>query len=355
MKKLILLFAVLFISRSSYATIAPITGPGTVCASSLAFLSDASPGGTWSSANPFVASVNVSGTVVGVHGGTTTITYTIGSLYATHTVTVIPAPAINIASITGDTSCTGTPDILYAVTAGITPDSIAWYRSGIYLASGDTLIYLPSNGDSVYSVLTGTSQCTGNPVTITSNSILTTVAAPLTAGIITGPDSVCFTYYSYEIILTGSVMGGTWCSVNDYASVWNGMVWGIFPGIDTIYYVVTNKCGSDTASHIVIVGDSILSVKTLSSKINNITFYPNPATTQLTIQSTDQPINQLTITNLLGQTVRSLPAGQAGLQFAGGSKQLAVDISSLPSGVYFIKVNGSDLPAEPGMMKFIKN
>lgn len=74
---------------------------------------------------------------------------------------------------------------------------------------------------------------------------------------------------------------------------------------------------------------------------NNFTIFPNPATTQLTIQSTAQPITQITITNLLGQTVYSqLPTA---IPIAIGSQLLTVDVSALPTGMYFVKVNDTEV------------
>ncbi len=70
------------------------------------------------------------------------------------------------------------------------------------------------------------------------------------------------------------------------------------------------------------------------SKENEITIFPNPATTQLTIQSTAQPITHISITNLLDQTVFNL-------QFTVGSLQASVDVSALPAGMYFVRINDS--------------
>jgi len=72
---------------------------------------------------------------------------------------------------------------------------------------------------------------------------------------------------------------------------------------------------------------------------NTITIYPNPAITQLTIESSNQPITQITITNLLGQTI---------YQQTANSQMAQVDVSALSAGVYFVKVNGTDVK------KFVK-
>ena len=69
------------------------------------------------------------------------------------------------------------------------------------------------------------------------------------------------------------------------------------------------------------------------------TIYPNPAITELTIESTKQPITQITITNLLGQPI---------YQQAANSLLARVDVSALAPGVYFVKVNGTDV------RKFVK-
>ena len=81
------------------------------------------------------------------------------------------------------------------------------------------------------------------------------------------------------------------------------------------------------------------SVPQIIPEENMFTVFPNPAVTSLNILSTTQPINQILITNLIGQTIFTQSYS---------SKQLEVDISALPSGVYFVKVNGSEV------RKFVK-
>ena len=77
------------------------------------------------------------------------------------------------------------------------------------------------------------------------------------------------------------------------------------------------------------------------AKNNIITIYPNPTTTQLTIESTTQAITQIIITNILGETILTqLPV--AGCQLA------QVNVSTLSPGIYFVKVNGTDVK------KFVK-
>ena len=75
--------------------------------------------------------------------------------------------------------------------------------------------------------------------------------------------------------------------------------------------------------------------------VNNPTIraelYPNPATTQLTI-SASSAINELTITNIIGQTIYSHQYN---------ATKVELDVMALPPGVYFVKVNDE-------VRKFIK-
>ena len=79
-------------------------------------------------------------------------------------------------------------------------------------------------------------------------------------------------------------------------------------------------------------------VNNVKSQPNQISVYPNPATTALTIQSTNK-INQIIITNLIGQTVYTLTCN---------TEQVQVNVANLPGGVYFVKINGSEVK------KFVK-
>ena len=70
--------------------------------------------------------------------------------------------------------------------------------------------------------------------------------------------------------------------------------------------------------------------------VGNITVYPNPASTQLTIQSQNPPIDNLTITNTLGQTIYSQSQES-------NYTIIQIDVSALPRGMYFIRINGTDI------------
>ncbi len=116
--------------------VAPITGNTTICAGASSALASATAGGTWSSDNTAVATINASGVVTAQSLGTATITYTdaCGSSVTTLvTVTAIPStPNITVADNCGSsvlsTDATGT--LLWSTNA--TTPSITVTTAGTY-------------------------------------------------------------------------------------------------------------------------------------------------------------------------------------------------------------------------------
>jgi trimeric autotransporter adhesin len=119
MRYIILTFFAALLSITSFAAVgvAPISSDTSVCVKSTVPLSDTTTGGTWSSSNTGIATVDSAlGIVTGVSAGTATISYTVGAFFATATVTVNPLPPVN--SITGGTYCAG------AATISLSPSTI---------------------------------------------------------------------------------------------------------------------------------------------------------------------------------------------------------------------------------------
>ena len=220
-----------------------ITGPGMVCTGSTITLTDFAPGGTWSASN---ANATVSGdTVTGVTPGTDTIKYivtnTCGTATATKTVTVNASP--NAGVINGPSNvCVGsTITLTDAVTGGI------WSMSNAHATvAGGFVTGVTSGIDTVRYTVTSIA-CTS---TATKAITVDTIA---NAGIITGPSAVCT---GSSIALTDVVPGGTWSASNTHAFVIGGTTTGVTAGIDTIKYIVTNVCGTSTATMVVTVNAS---------------------------------------------------------------------------------------------------
>ncbi|MFM9060558.1 MAG: beta strand repeat-containing protein, partial [Bacteroidota bacterium] len=215
-------------------------------------------GGTWSSSNALVATVNSSGVVTGVGAGTANITYTVtlsggcsGNAIATRLVNV--TSATNAGSISGtSTLCTGgsnlTSQMNSSVTGGIWSSSNAAVltvnQSGLITAVG------AGTANVIYTV-SGTGGC-GIDTALRS----VTVTA-FTAGVLSGSQSICSvgggSSQSPNVNTTtfvSTVSGGTWSSSNTSVATVNssGVVTGVAAGTADITYSLTFSSGGCSGS-----------------------------------------------------------------------------------------------------------
>ena len=219
-----------------------ITGTPSVCESATSSLADAASGGTWTSVSIGIATVNASGVVSGVAFGTSLISYTVtnscGTAVATSTVTVSPLPLVGTIG-GGSLLCFGSVVTLTnSVTGGAwsssnaTANVVSGVVTGVSIGT-DTISYLVTNSCG----------------SIAATKTITVSPLP-NAGTIIGGSNVCI---GNIIALTDGTTGGTWTSGNTNATVVGGIVTGVTSGTDTIGYLVTNACGSATASALITI------------------------------------------------------------------------------------------------------
>ena len=217
-----------------------IGGPAYLCVGNTTTLTSGS-GGSWSTSNSSIASVDAStGVVYGVSAGTCNITYTLPTgCYRFIAVTVNPLPS----AINGPTV------VCVAATITLT-DSLSggrWTSASTGIASIN-----PTTGV-VYGVAAGTVTISYT-ITATGCYITTTITVnPLpNAGTIGGPTQVCV---GRTINMSETVTGGTWSnSFSSIASIsTSGVVYGVAAGTDTIKYSVTNSCGTAIARYVITV------------------------------------------------------------------------------------------------------
>ena len=212
--------------------VAPIIGYMVVCAGSTTTLSDATPGGTWSSSTPAIGIVgSASGIATGVSAGTATISYTTASgagCYATATLTVNP-----LSPITGTTNiCVGgTTTLSDAVPGG------SWSSSNTAIAT------IGATSGLVNGISAGTATVTyttpaGCKATV---SIVVNLLSP-----ITGASNVC---QGNTTTLSDAAPGGGWASSNiSVATIGSssGVVFGIASGTAVITYTIPAGCYTTT-------------------------------------------------------------------------------------------------------------
>ncbi len=106
-----------------------------------------------------------------------------------------------------------------------------------------------------------------------------------------------------------------------------------YTGNDSFGIAVTNGITSDSIYVFAIVSQCTNAISNAAKRSTQILLFPNPAKTKLTVISPDL-IEHVVITSSQGKTVCSHHYQ---------SHEIEIDISSFPSGLYFIKVNGSDV------------
>ncbi|PHK33968.1 hypothetical protein VF13_38140 [Nostoc linckia z16] len=108
------------LSVTNNPTVADITGGGvSMCTGSSIMLTSSPAGGTWSTSDAAIASVDASGNVIGVAAGTVTISYTVtaGGCSTTKTTTITVNQAVSITSFTPTQTVTPGASAHYTVAA----------------------------------------------------------------------------------------------------------------------------------------------------------------------------------------------------------------------------------------------
>ncbi len=207
---------------------AAITGVATVCIGATTALSDATPGGTWSSSSTGIAGVGATtGIVSGVSVGMPVITYTLpAGCYATFPVTVNPNPS----AITGvATVCVTASTTLADATPGGTWSSSNPSVAGVSAGTGVVTGFIAGSAIITYSLPSGcyaTRVVTVNPVPVP----------------ITGIPNVCT---GASVTLADATTGGTWSSSNTslaLAASTTGVITGVAVGTPVITYALSTGC-----------------------------------------------------------------------------------------------------------------
>ncbi len=250
MKNVLLTLITLLFVANTYA-IGPITGTNTLCPGSSITLSDVTPGGTWSSSAPAIATVGSStGIVTGITSGFAVITYSVGASYVTDSVTIEALPAYYPLLAGSDSICAGGTGTNLYLTGSQTGVSYQLVHSGVPVGlpltgTGSSLDFGIETSAGYYTVIaTNTSTlCAAN---MGGKYIVEYIPGP-----ITGSTAICLSSTS---ALSHTVPGGIWSSSNPtIASVGSssGIVTGNAPGSAVITYNIITGCTVTTTVNVV--------------------------------------------------------------------------------------------------------
>jgi trimeric autotransporter adhesin len=210
-----------------------LTGPNTICIGSTTTLSPAS-GGSWTSSNQNVASINSDGIVTGLDVGTATFSYTNTS---TGCISIASVP-INInektpVSITGSNAiCIGSTTSLSPTTGGVWTSS----NNAIATVSNQGIVTGVSDGTVTFNFLPSATNCL-------SDATLPVIIKAKPSIFISGSPNICVGETTNLLPNTQ----GIWTSSNSLiASITNaGLVTGLTGGNVTFTYTDGSGCPSE--------------------------------------------------------------------------------------------------------------
>ncbi len=319
--QLLMFLAIVGNSAKSLA-LSAISGPSSICVNQTVIFTDATAGGTWSSSSSIVTISGTSGTatITGLSAGTTTITYTDGASFVTATLIVYPKPVIWISG--RDSICPGSHDTLTAHDSLSEMLYYVWHGAYTSCAVCDTNITF-CNTTQTYSITaTNASGC--------ADTAYFTVHVSASHQISVSPSPAIICRDSSIQLLAVGAAGYLWYPVS-------GLSCTTCPNpvatdsVSTNYFVSgINSYGChDTTLVAVTVDTACTTGIPIEMSKDAMTFYPNPATSEIYVTS-NEPITSIAIINALGQIT---------YQQNFNIGQVRVDIRFLPAGTYFIRIN----------------
>jgi Zn-dependent metalloprotease/uncharacterized protein YjdB len=338
------------------ATASPIAGVRPGCVGQTTALTDATPGGVWSSSNPSIAAVGAgTGVVTGIATGSVTITYTAPTPCGTATVTTVmtigvpQTPVVSVIANPGDTVCSGNIVTLIPIPVnGGSAPSYSWSVNGTFAHLGATYSYIPANGDRIVA-------------TMTSNYSCVTAATALSPALTLHTKSVAVNMISILTTNTTIVAGkaDTFVAAAPAGGPTPSFQWYIntvaVPGATSGIFIISTLVTGDVVSCKVTTSDPCASpataasngirvlvlpsgVQTVSSGMGGFTLAPNPNSGVFTIKGTLTDLAadhvNIRVANVLGQTVYTTAAQPHNGDI---SEQVTLP-SNLVSGVYLVTI-----------------
>ncbi len=249
-------------------------------------------------------------------------------------------PAFTVALSPGDTVCAGAPVTCNATITRGKAISYQWYVNGIPIvaATSSAYTYTPLSGDSVRCVLIAALPCNGAIDTVSSSTVyIVTDTVTIPSISLLAPASV----HVGNIVTVNAIVANAGSS---YIINWynNSLLFNTTTA-PVVTYVKSTGTDNITATVIPIaIGTSAGCYDSVTSQVYSVTatglgvatvgmpqvyLYPNPAYDAINIAA--QNIVNVTISNGLGQSLINKNVN---------TDHIRIDLESLPTGVYTVKV-----------------
>ena len=237
--------AIKTITVNAQPVLSTISGSNSVCLGASISLGNTTNGGTWSSSNTNIATINSIGILNSIAAGTVTIKYSVTNA-SNCTDSAIKSVTVNALPVIGTISGPSSVCVGNTIYMNDSSTNGSWSVNNTnYATINSSGALLGVGAGSVHVVYTKTD---GNGCIDSAVKIVAVNSIP-TLGVISGNSSVCV---GNTTNLSCTPNGGTWSAYNGHATVSGvGVVTGVSVGIDTIKYVYSNNCGRDSTIKVI--------------------------------------------------------------------------------------------------------
>ncbi len=294
--------------------VAAITGTANVCMGLTVTLSDATPGGVWSTSNPGIAIVTSSGVVTGISTGVANISYTVtsgttgcSSSSVTSMTVGSPMPALALLPVGSATLCHGMPVNLSVVTTG-GGLTYQWYVAGSPILGEVSSTYTATTAG-MYTASVSNGSCSVIlPATNVVNPPMPVISLDTLPNLLFTGSFVTYQWYLNGVAIPGATT--------------NNVLQGPTGSIYTVVVSDINGC-TDTSAVWIVGGSTVLNVNPVING-SDIKVYPNPASSILHIDAPVKVFVSVLTTD--------------GRLFIDHSEAVSVNVGQLADGMYMIMV-----------------